>query len=37
MARRMVNFLTALSLLLCMATAVIWWRGYRVTDGFSLR
>ena len=37
MARRMVNFLTALSLLLCVATAVIWWRGYRVTDGVSLR
>jgi hypothetical protein len=37
MKARLLNLLTVLSLLLCVATAVIWWRGYRVTDALYLR
>ena len=33
--RRLVNFLTALSLVLCMATAALWVRSYWVTDEVS--
>ena len=32
MARRLLNFLTILSLLLCLATAGLWVRSYRVAD-----
>lgn len=34
--RRLLNFLTALSLLLCVATAVLWVRSYRVGDRWLL-
>ena len=37
MRRRLLNLLTTLSLLACVAAAVFWWRGYRVTDGLYLR
>jgi hypothetical protein len=32
MRRRVLNFLTALSLLLCVAVCVLWVRSYRLTD-----
>jgi 4-amino-4-deoxy-L-arabinose transferase-like glycosyltransferase len=33
--RRLLNLLTALSLLLCVAVCVLWVRSYRVADGFA--
>ena len=33
--RRLLNFLTALSLLLCMAACVLWVRSYFLTDAFG--
>ena len=34
MRRRLLNLLTALSLLLCVAVCVLWVRSYRVADSF---
>ena len=34
MTRRLLNLLTALSLLLCVALVVLWVRRYTVTDRF---
>jgi hypothetical protein len=33
--RRLLNLLTALSLVLCVAVAVLWVRSYRATDGYA--
>ena len=35
MKRRVLNLLTALSLLLCVAVCVLWVRSYRVADVFE--
>jgi len=37
MKRRLLNFLTALSLLLCVAVCVLWVRSYSVRDQWSYR
>jgi hypothetical protein len=37
MIRRSLNLLTMVSLLLCVAAAFIWWRGYRVTESLGFR
>src|SRR5262245_49792119 len=37
MKRRIVNLLTALSLMLCLTTLVLWARSYSVSDGFYRR
>jgi hypothetical protein len=37
MRRRLLNLLTALSLLLCMAVLVLWVRSYCVADAFAIR
>ena len=35
MRRRLLNLLTVLSLLLCVAVGILWVRSYRVADGFA--
>ncbi len=36
MKRRLLNLLTAGSLLPCVAVCVMWWRSYRIIEGFSV-